>query len=56
MNIKTMVKALEVKRVKLAKIRDELRDIVSDFEDEEARVSDALENIEIAIDRLSESV
>jgi 5'-deoxynucleotidase YfbR-like HD superfamily hydrolase len=56
MTTKQIIAALKKKRVEMAKLRDELREIEAEITDEADRVSDACESLEYCIERLSETV
>lgn len=55
-NYKQLVRAMERAKIKLAKVRDEMREIVNEAESIEALSADAFESLEYAIERLSEQV
>lgn len=55
-SIKQMVRDLERKKVRLAKLRDELRDLESEISGHSENADEALASLECAIDHLSELV
>lgn len=55
MTTKQILRTLEARRKEMAKVRDRLREIVDDIEDECARCEDAYDSLVYAIERLSET-
>jgi len=54
--MKRIIKRLEAKRVKLAKVRDELRELEAEIADQAYNADSALEDLERCIATLSEYV
>ena len=52
----SILKRLDAERKKLAKVRDVMRDLKDEVEEEFERVDDAWQSLDYAIDRISESV
>lgn len=56
MNIKNCIRELEERKVAIANERDKLRELLSDLEQLEDNCDEAIENIDRAIDAISELV
>lgn len=54
MDIKKLKKELEVRRKAIGRERDKLHEVVSEYEDLKGVCEDACENLDAAIDSLSE--
>lgn len=56
MTTKQIIKELKKRRAEMAALRDGLRDLVAEIEDEQDRATDAFDLLDQCIDRLSETV
>lgn len=56
MKIKDILASLEKEKIKLAERRDRLRELVADVEELEDTANGALDDVEVAIDKLSNLV
>lgn len=56
MTTKQIIAALKRKRAEMATLRDGLRELVAEIEDEQDRATEAFDLLDQCIDRLSETV